>query len=136
MSQDVFSKIHYDLAKAQGMLNARQEMKKGLPPGPKKDQPLDERKIKGSSHKPPKEYAEGGAKKASDYADPKNWKYPIDNEKHVRAAISYFGQPDNYGQYSTSERKTMANRIIRAAKKHGIKVSDEWKKKFGIGSKK
>lgn len=136
MSQGIFLQIQYDLAKAQGMLNAWQTMRKGLPPGPKKGQTLTNRRIKGASYKPPKEYREGGATKASQFADSKNWKYPLDNEKHVRAALGYFGKPENYSQYFISERKTMANRIIRAAQKYGIEVSDEWKHKFGIGPKK
>jgi len=131
-----FVEIYADLAKAKGMLRALDTMSKAAPPGPKKGKPLSEQRIKGSSHTAPKEYREGGATKRSDYLDGENWKYPVDTYKHTRAAIGYFGKPENYGMYTESERKTMARHALRAAEKFGINVSDEWKQKFGLGSKK
>jgi hypothetical protein len=71
---------------------------------------------------PPKEYSQAGAKDASDYAAP-GFKYPIDNEKHIRAALAYFNKPKNYSMYSPSQRKVILGKILRAAKKHGIDVS-------------
>jgi hypothetical protein len=74
------------------------------------------------THKtPPKGYPKTKKK----YADPNNYKYPLDTEKHVRAAIAYFSKPKNYSIYSPDERHAMWNRILRAAKKFGIEVSDE-----------
>lgn len=74
------------------------------------------------AHKaPPKGYPE--AKKQ--YADPENYKYPLDTEQHVRAAIAYFSKPKNYSMYSRDERRAVWNRIIRAAKRFGIEVANE-----------
>ena len=104
---------------------------KALPPGPG-DEPLDDHDISGAKKTPPKEYREEGGTSKSDYADPNNWKYPVFNKEKTRAAISYFAKPKNYGTYSTSERKAVARRILSAAKKYDIDVSDEWRDKFGL----
>jgi hypothetical protein len=83
-------------------------------------------KEKDSGHKtPPKKYREGGATKRSDYADPENYKYPIDTEAHVRAAISYFSKPANAGKYSESKQKAIWARIRRAAKKYKIEIGEK-----------
>jgi len=66
------------------------------------------------------------------FADPVNKKFPIDNYEHVRAAISYFGMPRNYKYYSMEDRRIIAGRIAAAAKKFGIEVDPEWKKKHGL----
>lgn len=50
------------------------------------------------------------------YADPKNKKYPLDSEKHIRAAWSYFGMPKNYKKYSPGERSAIRSRIVKAWK--------------------
>ena len=60
-----------------------------------------------------------------EYADPTNNKYPIDTEEHVRAAWSYINHEDNAAKYSPSEVKTIKERIKRAAKKHGVEISDD-----------
>lgn len=135
MNRNVFDEIEYNLAKAQGLLNGWNSLRKAKPPGPEKGEPLEEHRIKGASRTPPKEYAEEGATSKKDYADSKNYKYPLHTEKNVRAAMSYFAQPDNYKMYKPDERKTVAKRIMKAAKKYDIEVSDEWKKKFGLGTK-
>ena len=57
------------------------------------------------------------------FADPKNKKYPLDTEAHVRAAASYFGMAKNRALYKEDEQKTIQGRI------------DAAKKKFKIGSK-
>ncbi len=72
---------------------------------------------------PPKEYREEGATSRSDYADPKNYKYPLHTEANVRAAVSYFSQPKNAQAYPTPERKAVWARITRAAEKHKIELS-------------
>ena len=74
---------------------------------------------------PPKKYKETGATKRSDYADPDNYKYPIDTEKHVRAAISYFSNPKNAGKYSKAKQKSIWACIRRAAKKFGIEIGEK-----------
>jgi len=81
-----------------------------------------DRILKLAADKPPKKYREGGATKRSDYAVPDEYKYPIDTEKHVRAAISYFSNPKNAGKYSVSKQKTIWARIRRAAKKFKIEI--------------
>lgn len=60
-----------------------------------------------------------------EYADPKNGKYPIDTEKHIRAAWSYISQGDNAAKYSADELKAIKGRIRAAAKKVGIDISDD-----------
>ena len=55
-----------------------------------------------------------------EYADEKNKKYPLDNEKHVRAAASYFGMPKNRSKYSAADQKKIDAKIAKAEKKFGI----------------
>src|SRR3990167_1144784 len=72
----------------------------------------------GAPMSPPKGYP----KERSHYGDPTNYKYPLDTEKHVRAALSYFSKPENRKSYSKEEQSFIWARILRAAKKHGIQV--------------
>jgi len=65
------------------------------------------------------------------FADETNKKYPIDKE-HIHAAISYFGMPKNYSKYGDADRKKIAGKIAATAKKLGVDLSDDWKKKHGI----
>ena len=60
-----------------------------------------------------------------EFADPVNNKYPIDTAEHVRAAWSYIHHKDNAAKYDSDEVKTIKSRIERAAKKHGVELSDE-----------
>lgn len=69
---------------------------------------------------PPKGYP----KREGQYAAP-GYKYPIDTEAHVRAAISYFSKPKNYQVYSPGQRTEIWGKIKAAAKKFGIEVSPE-----------
>ena len=57
------------------------------------------------------------------FADPVNYKYPIDRE-HVRAALIYFNQPENRraGGYTHEEAVKIMTRIIKAALEAGIEV--------------
>jgi hypothetical protein len=89
----------------------------------KEDKEMEKALVK--SKTPPKEYREEGATERSDYADPKNYKYPLHTEHNVRAAISYFSQPKNANVYSVSEQKKIWGRIKSAAKKHKIEVSEQ-----------
>jgi len=103
-------------------------VEKALPEKPSEKKPLPT----GASRTPPKGYPES----RKEYAIPSEYKYPLDTEKHVRAAIAYFGKPENHGQYSKDEQKSIAGKMILAAKKYGIEVSDEFKSKFGRSVKK
>lgn len=58
------------------------------------------------------------------YADPKNGKYPIDTEAHVRAAWSYINMPKNQKGYSSEELSAIKGRIKAAAEKFGIEIED------------
>lgn len=60
------------------------------------------------------------------FADPKNKKYPLDTEAHIRAALSYWGMPKNRSKYSSADQKTIGGRINAAAKKHGIGNHELW----------
>jgi hypothetical protein len=53
------------------------------------------------------------------FADMRNHKYPLD-EKHVAAAASYFGKPENRAKYSKEEQKIIDGRIRAAKKKFHI----------------
>lgn len=82
---------------------------------------------------PPREYKLAGASRRTDYADSKGFRYPVDNEKHVRAAISYFSQPKNNSKYPPAERARVWGRIKSAAKKFGIDVEAQPVKKSETG---
>jgi hypothetical protein len=56
------------------------------------------------------EYADPG------YQDDKKKRYPIDSEKHIRAAWSYISKPKNAGKYSADELKRIKDKIIAAWK--------------------
>jgi hypothetical protein len=59
------------------------------------------------------------------FADPVNKKYPIDTPKHIRAAWSYINHKDNASKYSTGEVRAIKQRVKRAAKTHGIEISED-----------
>lgn len=61
------------------------------------------------------------------YADPKNGKYPIDTEKHIRAAWSYINMPKNAATYPLNGVKLedVKARVRAAGKKLGIEFSDD-----------
>jgi HK97 family phage prohead protease len=61
------------------------------------------------------------------YADPKNGKYPIDTQEHVKAAWSYINMPKNQKDYDAAELIEIKARIRAAAKKFGIEISDDEK---------
>ena len=69
----------------------------------------------------------GYPKEKEHYADPANYKYPIDTEEHVRAAWSYIHQAKNREGYSAEELKYMEGRIRAAGKKFGITFETEVK---------
>ncbi len=59
------------------------------------------------------------------YADPVNKKYPVDTPEHVRAAWSYIHHKDNRAEYSAEDASKIEDRIKRAAKKHGVEISEK-----------
>ena len=63
-----------------------------------------------------------------DYADPgyqqdKQKRYPLDTPDHIRAAWSYINMPRNAGQYNPEQLKAIKAKIVAAAKKAGIEIS-------------
>jgi hypothetical protein len=56
------------------------------------------------------------------FADPVNWKYPID-AGHADAALKYFNQPDNRGEYNPEEQAKILAKIIGAALANNIEVA-------------
>jgi hypothetical protein len=60
-----------------------------------------------------------------EFADPTNKKYPVDSPAHVRAAWSYINHADNAAKYTSDEVKLIKGRIKRAAKSHGVEISED-----------
>jgi hypothetical protein len=60
-----------------------------------------------------------------EFADPTNNKYPIDTPEHIRAAWSYINHADNAAKYTKDEVESIKSRIKRAAKSHGVEISEE-----------
>lgn len=58
----------------------------------------------------------------SKYAFPKERKEPIEDAKHVRAAIARFNQVEGV---SDDERDAAWKRILAAAKKFGVEVNEK-----------
>lgn len=50
------------------------------------------------------------------FADPKNKKYPIDTEEHIRAAWNYINKEHNAGEYSSEDVSSIKSRIVSAWK--------------------
>ena len=64
----------------------------------------------------------------TEYADPKNFKYPIDSEERVRSAWSYINMPKNQAGYSSDEISGIKSRIKHAGTKFGIDFQLDQKK--------
>ena len=64
---------------------------------------------------------EGYPKDQSQYAVPEYYMFPINNAERTRAAISYF---PHHAWKPDEHKEEAAKRILRAAKKFGIDVSD------------
>ncbi len=60
-----------------------------------------------------------------EFADEVNNKYPIDTPEHVRAAWNYINHQDNAAKYESDEVEKIKGHIKRAAKKHGVEISEE-----------
>ena len=50
------------------------------------------------------------------FADPKNKKYPIDTEQHIRAAWNYINKEKNAAKYSAEDVKSIKDKIVAAWK--------------------
>lgn len=63
------------------------------------------------------------------YADPgyrdNKKRYPIDTPDHIRAAWAYINVPKNAGEYTPEQLKQIKARIVAAAKKAGIQISED-----------
>lgn len=59
-----------------------------------------------------------------DYADKENNKYPINTEKHVRAAWSYINMPKNASKYDSNKLSIIKGHIKTAAKSFGINIAE------------
>jgi hypothetical protein len=57
-----------------------------------------------------------------EFADSVNNKYPLDTDKHVRAAWNYINHKDNAAEYDKDEVELIKKRIKRAAKSHDIEI--------------
>ena len=70
---------------------------------------------------------EEGERKYGDveFADATNKKYPIDTPEHIRAAWNYINHKDNAAKYDGDEVETIKTKIKRAAKKHGVEISED-----------
>ncbi len=70
---------------------------------------------------------ERGKKEYGDvkFADPTNNKYPVDTPEHVRAAWSYLNHKDNAAKYDDDEVELIKDRIKKAAKQHGVEISED-----------
>ncbi len=102
----------------------QQNESESLPPGPDEDESLSDHRIHHAKKSPPAGYPTD----KNQYADPNNFKYPLDSAERVRSAISYFTREQHKSGYKPDEKKTMWKRILKAAEKFGIEVSDHVKK--------
>ena len=59
------------------------------------------------------------------YADETNKKYPIDTPEHVRAAWSYINHKNNAAKYDAADVTRIKDRIKRAARQHGVEISED-----------
>lgn len=66
------------------------------------------------------------------FADPKNKKYPIDTEEHIRAAWNYIHQKRNADKYSSEDLAAIKRRIISAWKGKIDKDGPPAKKTDGV----
>jgi hypothetical protein len=78
-------------------------------------------KAEPNRHKTP---PEGYPKDRSEYADPDDYLFPLDTEKRVRSALSYF---DKHKWASEEKKKRAAKRILSRAKKYEINVDTDSK---------
>lgn len=79
---------------------------------------------KETGHKsPPKGYP----KSKIEYADPKNYKYPINTKDRVMAAWRYINMPRNQKQYTSADLSYIKNKIKNAGKKFGLSSREKKK---------
>jgi uncharacterized protein DUF6582/ClpP protease-like protein len=87
-------------------------------------------KKQGAPQSPPKGYPTS----RDQYADPENYKYPIDTAARTRSAWSYINKSENRSGYSAAELTYIENRIKSAARKFGIKIAEDTKKETSQGA--
>lgn len=80
--------------------------------------PLSKKLEEGEHDSPPK----GDPSDKEDYAVPEFYLFPINDEEHVRAAIGYFSK---HPWKPEEHKEEAAKRILSAAKKFGIEVSED-----------
>jgi hypothetical protein len=59
-----------------------------------------------------------------EFADPVNYRYPID-EAHVVAAWAYWNKPANQTEYNAEEKTKITDKIETAMKKHGHEIAGQ-----------
>jgi len=73
------------------------------------------------THKsPPKGYPST----KDEYADPANYKYPINSKGRVLAAWRYINKPHNQAGYTPAQVGAIKGRIKKAAKKYGLTLQE------------
>lgn len=66
--------------------------------------------------------------KSGEFAFPKQRKEPIEDEAHIRAAVSRFDQVEGV---TNKERDDAWDRIVKAAKKHDVELDEKsWRDLF------
>lgn len=60
----------------------------------------------------------------SQFADPVNYAYPID-EENIRSTLRYWGKPENKAKYNARSRTINTQRMLAAAKRFGVKSIQE-----------
>jgi hypothetical protein len=66
--------------------------------------------------------------KGSEFAFPKERKEPINDEEHIRAAVARFDQVEGV---TNKERDEAWERIVKAAKKHGVGLNEkDWRELY------
>jgi hypothetical protein len=58
-----------------------------------------------------------------EFADPVQRIYPIETEAGIRAALNFINHKDTASKYTPDQIEEIRNRILKAARKHGLKIS-------------
>lgn len=84
---------------------------------------MPERKPFGRREPPP-----GYPTDTDQYADPRNYLYPLDKPIRAKLARRYFDEPRNRSKYTEEERLFIDSRIDEALKRFGLTSEDAWSK--------
>jgi len=71
-------------------------------------------------HEPPPNYPTD----PDQYADPRNYMYPLDRPVRAKLARRYFDEPRNRSKYAEEERRFIDSRIDEALKRFGVTATD------------